>query len=323
MDVIALHAVGITNAVATLGTAITSEQARLLSRYTKKVIISYDADEAGQKATKRAIDLLEEVGLDVSVLVIPGAKDPDEYIKTYGVEKFRELIGASKSRFDYTIDSILSKYDISLPQDKIDAVEEVENLISTIYSAAERDVYIQNIALKFSLSASGIKSDVDRIIQKRERSKKRNEGRLIHESSAGYSDKINPDFIKAPALARNEETVIALLLLYPEHRKKVFGEGLLSSQDFFTDLNRRIFEYIKICYEREDDRFVDINEVFSPDEVGRISKIKISRMEFKQKDENVLLESIDMLKKTREKKQNEAVNSIEGLNELLKKKRNN
>ncbi len=323
MDVIALHAAGITNAVATLGTAITSEQARLLSRYTKKVIISYDADEAGQKATKRAIDLLEEVGLDVSVLVIPGAKDPDEYIKTYGVEKFRELIGASKSRFDYTIDGILSKYDISLPQDKIDAVEEAENLISTIYSAAERDVYIQNIALKFSLSASGIKSDVERIIQKRERSKKRNEGRLIHESSVGYSDKINPDFIKAPALARNEETVIALLLLYPEHRKKVFGEGLLSSQDFFTDLNRRIFEYIKICYEKEDDRFVDINEVFSPDEVGRISKIKISRMEFKQKDENVLLESIDMLKKTREKKKNEAVNSIEGLNELLKKKRNN
>ncbi len=323
MDVIALHAAGITNAVATLGTAITSEQARLLSRYTKKVIISYDADEAGQKAAKRAIELLEEVGLDVSVLVIPRAKDPDEYIKAFGVEKFRELIGASKSRFDYTIDSILSRYDISLPQDKIDAIEEIENLISTIYSAAERDVYIQNIASRFSLSAVGIKSDVDRIIQKKERSKKRNEGRLVHESSVGYADKINPDFIKAPALARNEETVIALLLLYPEHRKKVFREGLLSDKDFFTDLNRRIFGYIKQCYEKEDDCFVDINEVFSPDEVGRISKIKISRMEFEQNDERVLLESVDMLKRSCEKKANEGVNSIEGLNELLKRKRDN
>lgn len=323
MDVIALHGAGITNAVATLGTAITSEQARLLSRYTKRVIISYDADEAGQKAAKRAIELLEEVGLDVSVLVIPGAKDPDEYIKTYGVDKFRELIGASKSRFDYTIDSILSRYDITLPQDKIDAVEEVENLISAIYSAAERDIYIQNIASRFSLSAAGIKSDVDRIIQKRERSRKRNEGRLVHESTAGYADKINPDFIKAPALARNEETVIALLLLYPEHRKRVFCDELLFEEDFFTELNRRIFLYIKSCYEKNDERFVDINEVFSPDEVGRISKIKISRMDFEQNDEKVLIESIDMLKRSREKKANEAVNSIEGLNELLKRKRDN
>lgn len=323
MDVIALHGAGITNAVATLGTAITSEQARLLSRYTKRVIISYDADEAGQKAAKRAIELLEEVGLDVSVLVIPGAKDPDEYIKTYGVDKFRELIGASKSRFDYTIDSILSRYDITLPQDKIDAVEEVENLISAIYSAAERDIYIQNIASRFSLSAAGIKSDVDRIIQKRERSRKRNEGRLVHESTAGYADKINPDFIKAPALARNEETVIALLLLYPEHRKRVFCDELLFEEDFFTDLNRRIFLYIKSRYEKNDERFVDINEVFSPDEVGRISKIKISRMDFEQNDEKVLIESIDMLKRSREKKANEAVNSIEGLNELIKRKRDN
>lgn len=323
MDVIALHAAGFTNAVATLGTAITSEQARLLSRYTKRVIISYDADEAGQKAAKRAIELLEEVGLDVSVLVIPGAKDPDEYIKTYGKDKFKELIGASKSRFDYTIESILSRYDISLPQDKIDAIEEIENLISTIYSAAERDVYIQNIAVRFSLSAAGIKSDVDRIIAKNARREKRDEGRRVHESSVGYADKINPDFIKAPAVARNEETVIGLLLLYPEHRKRVFSGNLLTDDNFFTDLNRRIFGYIRSCYENEDERFVDINEVFSPEEVGRISRIKISRMAFEQNDETVLLESIDTLKRSAEKKANESVDSIDGLNELLKRKRDN
>ena len=91
MDVIALHAAGITNAVATLGTAITSEQARVMSRYTKKVIISYDSDEAGQKAAARAIQLLSEVGLDVAILKVPGSKDPDEYIKTYGADKFREV----------------------------------------------------------------------------------------------------------------------------------------------------------------------------------------------------------------------------------------
>ena len=81
MDVIALHAVGITNAVATLGTAITQEQARVMSRYTKKVIICYDSDEAGQKAAMRAVKLLSDVGLDVVILKVPGAKDPDEFIK--------------------------------------------------------------------------------------------------------------------------------------------------------------------------------------------------------------------------------------------------
>ena len=95
MDVIALHAVGITNAVATLGTAITSEQARVMSRYTKRVIISYDSDEAGVKAAKRAMKLLEEVGLEVNVLSVPGAKDPDEYIKKFGVDKFKQVISGA------------------------------------------------------------------------------------------------------------------------------------------------------------------------------------------------------------------------------------
>ena len=142
MDVIALHASGITNAVATLGTAITSEQARVMSRYTKKVIISYDADEAGRKAAARALALLEEVGLEVKVLSVPGAKDPDEYIKTYGVDKFREVLYGAKSKFEYNLDTVLSRYDISLPQDKINALGELEKIISAVYSEAERDIYI-------------------------------------------------------------------------------------------------------------------------------------------------------------------------------------
>jgi DNA primase len=112
MDVIAMHSVGFTNAVATLGTAITAEQARMMSRYTKKVIISYDADEAGQKAAMRAVKMLSDVGLDVTILRVPGAKDPDEYINTYGAEKFRQVINESKTKFEYHMENILSKYDI-------------------------------------------------------------------------------------------------------------------------------------------------------------------------------------------------------------------
>ena len=166
MDVIALHAAGFTNAVATLGTAITSEQARLMSRYAKKVIISYDADEAGQKAAQRAIKMLEEVGLDVGVIKVPGAKDPDEYIKAYGKEKFAEVISGSKSKFEYNMDTVLSRYDVNLPQDKINALAEIEKLISLVYSKAEQDIYIQEVAEKFGVEKKNVRLDVDKLISK-------------------------------------------------------------------------------------------------------------------------------------------------------------
>ena len=109
MDVIAMHAAGVSNAVATLGTAITPEQARLISHYTKKVILSYDSDEAGQKATARALSLLEQVGLTVQILRIEGAKDPDEYIKKFGVDSFRRLLDGSHTKFEFNLQRVLSK----------------------------------------------------------------------------------------------------------------------------------------------------------------------------------------------------------------------
>ena len=119
MDVIALHSAGFTNAIATLGTAITQDQARLMSRYTKKVIICYDSDEAGQKAASKALKVIGDVGLDVRVVAVPGSKDPDEYIKTFGKDKFSAVLTEAKIEFEYKMDNILNKYDINLSQDKI------------------------------------------------------------------------------------------------------------------------------------------------------------------------------------------------------------
>ena len=321
MDVIALHAAGITNAVATLGTAITSEQARVMSRYTKKVIISYDADEAGRKAASRALALLEEVGLEVSVLNVPGAKDPDEYIKTYGVEKFREVIFGAKSKFDYNLEGILSKYNISIPQDKINALGELEKLISTFYSGAERDVYIQTVAKMLDVPVSGIKSDVDRIIAKNAYAAKRDTQAKIKRESAGYSDRINPDFIKTPIIARNEENVLGMLLLFEDQRKNVFSSSLLTEDDFVTELNRRIFIYLKEAYYSGDTRLTGLNERFNEDEVGRISKMKISRMQFSNNDE-VLADCIDALKKSVERETTKNTNDLDSLNAILMRKRN-
>jgi DNA primase len=323
MDVIAMHAAGFTNAVATLGTAITAEQARMMSRYTKKVIISYDADEAGQKAAARAITMLSEVGLDVTILKVPWAKDPDEYIKTYGADKFRDLLNNSKSRFEYNLDNVLSKYDINLSQDKIKALGELENVISAVYSSAERDIYTRIVAQKLEVNHASIKADVDKIIAKAAAARRKDFASKVKQDAVGYSDRINPDFIKAPAAAKNEESVLGLLLLYPEHRKRVFEENLLDSDDFITELNRRVFDYLKRSYTSSDDTHTDINECFTEDEVGRITKMKISRMQLTDNGSDVLLAVISSLRNSVRKKTAEKTNTYEGLNALLSQKRTN
>ncbi len=320
MDVIAMHAAGFENAVATLGTAITVDQARVMSRYTKKVIISYDADEPGQKAAMRAIKILGEVGLDVTILKVPGSKDPDEYIKSNGADKFRALLSSSKSRFEYNLDNILSKHDINLPQQKIKALHEAEKIISETYSAAERDIYIREVATRFGVDPKSVKLDVDKLISKDNYKRRKDEAVKIKQDAIGYSDKVNPDFIKAPIAAKNEETVLGMLLLYPEHRKLAFAEELLVESDFFTDLGKRIFNYIKEHYVT-DDSFTDMNEVFSGDEVGRIVKMKLSRMSLDSNGEEVFRDAVAGLKKAVQKNSMQKNISLEALNNLINKKR--
>ena len=321
MDAIALHAAGFTNAVATLGTAITSEQARMMSRYTKNVVISYDADEPGQKAAMRAIGMLSEVGLNVTILRVPGSKDPDEYIKTYGADKFREILSNTKSKFEYNMENILSKYDINLAQDKVRALHDSVQLISETNSTAERDIYIRIVAEKFGVDVRSVKTDVDRIISSAIKRAKRQESERLIQASAGYTDSVNPDFIKAPAAAKNEETVLGLMLIYPEHRKHVFENELLYEADFFTELGKRVFARIREAYLEKTDNLIDFNESFTEDEVGRITRMKLSRMQLTNNGIDVLTEAIESLKEAVRRKSNESVSSFDALNKLLDIKR--
>ena len=322
MDVIAMHAAGFTNAVATLGTAITAEQARLMSRYTKKVIISYDADEAGQKAAQRAMKMLDEVGLAVGVIKVPGAKDPDEYIKTYGKEKFREVISGSKTKFEYNMDSILSRFDLNIPQDKIDALIELEKMVSRVNSKAERDIYIQSISQKIGVDPKSVRDDVDRLVRKNAYNQRKSDNDKLRQQAAGFGDRVNPDYAKAPTVAGHEENVLGLLLLYPEHRKRVFTEQLLSSDDFFTELNRRVFDYTRLIYESPSDTNLDMNFYFSPDEVGRIVKMKTARMNLSDNGDEVLLESISLLKDAMKKKNAASATTFDALNDLINSMKN-
>lgn len=323
MDVIALHAAGIPNAVATLGTAITPEQARLMSRYTKKVIISYDSDEAGQKAATKAMALLEEVGLEVKVLKMSGAKDPDEYIKAFGVDSFRSILTESRTKFDFNMEKVLSKHNLSVPQEKIIACAELCLIISQVYSSAEREIYIKELAKKLEIDEKSIKNDVERNVAKIKKAAKQKETQKVHQTAAGYLDKVNPDFIKAPSLAKAEEAALGMLMLYPECRKKAFEDSdVLCENDFFTAFGKRVFSFIKDNTDSShyDDKGLD--EVFTPEEVGRITKMKVSRLSLQNNGVNVFLDIVKTLKDSvGDKKSEENVSTLEDISELINRKR--
>ena len=320
MDVIAMHAAGFENAVATLGTSLTSEQARLMTKYTKKVIISYDSDEAGQRAADRAIRLLGEVGLDVRVLKLSGAKDPDEYIKLYGAERLRSLLGQSKTWFDFKWNSVASRYNLETPSDRIKASEEACDIIAGVASPIEREVYISQIASPLGLPAEVIKSNVERTLAKRRAEAKKKEGQDARLSIRNYGDRTNLDAAKNIAANAAEEAILGLLLLYEEHRSAVqSGKVELSAEDFCTSLGKRMFEEI-MRLQGSDGGFLFalLGESFNPDEIGRMQKYMQARSSLTANGTDVFKSSIDALRRavrrTEEKKGD--------LADLILKKRN-
>lgn len=325
MDVISLHAAGFENAVATLGTAITPEQARMISRYTKQVIISYDMDDAGRKAADKAMKLFEEVGLEVRLLKLEGAKDPDEYIKKNGSAAFRRVLDASDSKFAYNLNRVLSKYDIKDPQQKIEATSAILNIISRFSSAAEREVYLREVSRIFEIETEALKRDLRRIFAKMEAERKKKDSQSLLQQTMGYRDEVNADFSRAPSAARYEEAVLGMLFVYPEYRKYCKTDApLLREEDFFTAFGQRVFRYILSLDEKSNAEGENINEVFTPDEVGRITKMKIGRMLLSENGREVFEESVAALKKAvSAQKAKESGNSFDALRKLISEKAGN
>lgn len=297
MDVIAMHAAGFENAVATLGTAITSEHARLLARYTKRVIINYDSDEAGQKAADKAMRLLDEVGLEVRVLKLTGAKDADEYIRLYGKDAFRSLLEGSRTAFDFKLESVLAHHDVSGADGKIRAARELAAIIAATASGVERELYIATSAERLGISAEGLSGDVARIRAKARREAQQKESRENLLSARNFGDRVNPDAAKNPTAAAAEEAILGLILLYPEHRKAVTdGTVELPESYFFTDFGRRV--YHAVCErERSEDgfSFSTLGEEFSTDEMGRLVRIQQDRQALSNNTREVLLASAKTL----------------------------
>lgn len=211
MDVIALHQAGFDSAVASLGTSLTEEQARLLSRHTKTVIVCYDADTAGQSAAQRAIDILKKTGIRVKILKIPGAKDPDEFIKTKGADAFRKLIERSDNDVRYRIEAARDKYDFTEDDQRILFLREAAGIIALLDSEVEQDVYTTSTAKLAGVTPEAFRQEVKQAkIRLRSQAKRKmhREVRAPAQAAQPRDRSIHFDNVRS---ARAEEGILSLL----------------------------------------------------------------------------------------------------------------
>lgn len=308
MDVIALHQAGIENAVATLGTAITDEHARIIAKYTKKVIISYDSDEAGVKAANRAMAILSKVGVDVRILKMRDAKDPDEFIKKFGAAAFRNLVNESRTGFEFKLEAVLAKYDVSVPEEKIRASSELTEIISGYHSGVEREIYIKRAAEKLGVAQASLNADVESARAKKMRAYRSEVNREAHASIRSLNDKVNPEAAQNSRVAFAEETVLGLLMLYPEYRDKILaGDVKLTPDDFLTSFGKRAFSSIMALHSSEGGySFSLMGEDFTPDEMGKLSSFEIKRRSLTENGIGVLPGAAGVLTEERLKRESPA-----------------
>ena len=299
MDVIALHQAGFSGAVATLGTAVTPDQARVISRYAKTLYVSYDSDEAGRRADEKAIKYMNEVGVEVKILKVTGAKDPDEFIKKYGAESFRKLMTGASGQIDYRLSEIKAKYNMEIPEEKLSMVNEACALIAGIYSEMTREVYIMRLSDMTGISRDTIASDIKRRTRKNTYVQKQQVAKSGEETLRHYGDRINPDAIKSVRGAETEEHILGLLLLYPEYMDSL--NGALYEDDFITDFNRMVFSCMKKLHSEGGFDISSLNEHFTPEQMGRIHSMYRRRRALTVNDIGILSQLCKTLKQEKEK----------------------
>lgn len=323
MDVVSMHAAGFENAVASLGTALTDEQARIMARYTKQVIIAYDGDSAGQRAAGRAMDIFARVGLDVRVLRITDAKDPDEYIRKFGTDAFARLLKGSSTGFSYRLDGVLNRYNIKEPEDRIQAAAELCGMVARVWSSAEREVYLQAVSERLGLPIDSLRRDVERAQARIQRDRHQSEARAARMSALALDDRVNPEAAGNIRAAAAEDTVLGLMLLYEEHRRAVReGAVSLTADDFVTAFNRRVFEAI-MELENSDGGFSTavLGEQFDPDEMGRLAKLAQARRNLSENGQSVLKAAVRTLQDEKNAVTKDDAPPEDSLERLLEKKR--
>lgn len=241
LDVVTLHQAGFQNTVASLGTALKSDQINLLARYTKEVILAQDADAAGQEAIKKSIQLMQNTGLNVRVVTIPDGKDPDEFIRKNGPDRFRALIEGAVSDIEYKLLMAADGIDVNSDDGRLKYLSKAAEVIAASDDVMTRDIYIGRLSDKYGVSRTALTSKVDELRRKNERNRKKKEIEDIVRPKFSKDD-VNPERRNSIKGTAAEETLITILLQHPDFFE--FTLERLSPEKMLTTLNRRIYEII-------------------------------------------------------------------------------
>ncbi len=302
MDVIALHQAGFRNAIATLGTALTAEQARIIARYTKEIIICYDSDEAGQKAASRAIDLLRPTGILIKVIFVPDGKDPDEFIRSYGKDgaiRFAQLIKNSGNDIEYRLQKAACNYNLADSEAKIAYLKDCVKILASLDDLIEQEIYASKLSEKLDILKQTIMSQV---AKERLRKKKRSEKKQflnIQQDLSARNDRLNANKPLNLRAAAAEEAIIAYIINNPESAVNIFDR--LSYRDFCTSFNQKIYSVLEERFKAgRPISITDLTLDFSCNEVSAIAAMLAKEAE-RMSSRDAVSEYINVILFEREK----------------------
>lgn len=274
MDVIALNQAGFTNAVATLGTALTNEQAVLMKRYADEVIICYDADGAGQKATARAIEILRNAGLPIKILTVPSGKDPDEFIRSKGENgpaAFKLLIEKCGNDIEYRLMKLKENYNLNTTDGKVAFLNEAVKIVATIESPIERDVFASKLCTELEIDKNAFLEQISKVKRRDRRENIKKETRQIQAELNGQSDKINREHYKKPRSSSAEEALLVYLINNPDYANSISER--VTPDKFSNSLIKRYYEYVLSKIKSGYEPLTSVSSDFNSDEVSYLYKL--------------------------------------------------
>ena len=259
MDVVSLHQRGIENVVASCGTALTESQGRLLRKYAEKIIISYDSDGAGQAATMRGLEILSNLGCDIRILQMEGAKDPDEYVIKYGNGRFNNLVDKAISLVEFKVKVLKKDLDLDNVNDKIKFLNEIAKLLSTVDNRMEQEVYIDTISREYNISKEAIYAEINKL------SHSKNQGKKILESNYKKNNIVKKKETLPENLIKRENMIIGILL---NGKLQVYDQikDILSPEDFRKEENKEIMKKLYEEFEKGNSNISNILEIFNENE---------------------------------------------------------
>ena len=319
MDVIALYQAGIKNAVATLGTALTSEQARIISRYAKEVIICYDSDEAGQKATARAIDLLRPTGLLIKVISLPNGKDPDEFVRHYGRDaaiRFSQLIKNSENDVDYKLKKLANNYNFNESNEKVAYLRESIKILASLDDLIEQEIYAGKLSEKLNVPKDAIMLQIEKEKKKKKKIIDKKHFLQVQQDLSAKNDKINTEKFDNLRAATAEEAIIAYIFNNPEMAGEIFCR--ISSESFCTSFNKKIYSILEERFKAlRPIGIIDLTQDFSSEEIAAIAAM-VARESERMSDKDAVLEYIDVVLFEKEKlNKNKIISARDDENEIM------